>query len=319
MILWQPRDGQLTAYTELCGVWSWGAVQTSFQFQAWQWTLGSPTHILKRSISFLGGFPGGSVAKGSSLVAQWQRGLLWWLSSKESACNVGNPHSIPGVGRSPGGGNGHPLQYSCLENPMDRGAWWATVHGVEKSWLQLSNWHTSFLHQRKCYLPWPGSPDNLSHSQLSSDNLPNKQKSFFPASSHVPGLAQPDRESPAQPTRSWAALRASPCGSSGHPSGTVWKSHCGGNARHKAPCHVVRGTLSRRDGATLSCNLSSVSKQLGPAGFVIWTVINPTSWIPCPSGLYTNHATRPCTSPCLVRAQHSCSCHLEASGATHVY
>ena len=45
---------------------------------------------------------------------------------------------IPGSGRSPGGGNGNPLQYSCLENPMDRGAWWATVHGVTKSWTGLS-------------------------------------------------------------------------------------------------------------------------------------------------------------------------------------
>ena len=46
--------------------------------------------------------------------------------------------SIPGSGRSPGGGSGNPLQYSCLENPMDRGPWWATVHGVAKSWTQLS-------------------------------------------------------------------------------------------------------------------------------------------------------------------------------------
>ena len=45
--------------------------------------------------------------------------------------------SIPGLGRSPGGGHGNPLQYSCLENPMDRGAWWATVHGVAKSRTQL--------------------------------------------------------------------------------------------------------------------------------------------------------------------------------------
>ena len=52
---------------------------------------------------------------------------------KESACNAGNPGWIPGLGRSPGKGNGKPLQYSCLENPMDRGAWWATVHGVTKS------------------------------------------------------------------------------------------------------------------------------------------------------------------------------------------
>ena len=60
------------------------------------------------------GFPGGS-------------------DSKESACNAGDPGSIPGLGRSPGEENGHPLQYSCLENLMDRGAWWATVHGVTKS------------------------------------------------------------------------------------------------------------------------------------------------------------------------------------------
>ena len=52
---------------------------------------------------------------------------------KASACNAGDLGSIPGSGRSPGEGNGHPLRYSCLENPMDRGAWWATVHGVAKS------------------------------------------------------------------------------------------------------------------------------------------------------------------------------------------
>ena len=46
---------------------------------------------------------------------------------------------IPGSGRCPGGGHSNPLQYSCLENPMDRGAWWAIVHGVTKSWTQLSN------------------------------------------------------------------------------------------------------------------------------------------------------------------------------------
>ena len=66
------------------------------------------------------GFPGGS-------------------DSKASACNVGDPGSIPGLGRSPGEGNGNPLQYSCLENSMDRGAWLATVHGITKSWTPLSN------------------------------------------------------------------------------------------------------------------------------------------------------------------------------------
>ena len=60
------------------------------------------------------GFPGGS-------------------GSKESASDVENPSSIPGLGRSPEEGNGNPLQFSCLENLMDRGTWWATVHGVTKS------------------------------------------------------------------------------------------------------------------------------------------------------------------------------------------
>ena len=53
-------------------------------------------------------------------------------AGKESACNVGDLGSIPGLGRSPGEGNGNPLQCSCLGNPMDREAWWATVHGVTK-------------------------------------------------------------------------------------------------------------------------------------------------------------------------------------------
>jgi len=52
---------------------------------------------------------------------------------KESACSAGDRGSIPGLGRSPGGRNGKPLQYPCLENPIDRGPWWAAVHGVTKS------------------------------------------------------------------------------------------------------------------------------------------------------------------------------------------
>ena len=51
---------------------------------------------------------------------------------KESACNVGDLSLIPGLERSPGEGNGYPFQYSCLENPLDRGAWWAKMHGVTK-------------------------------------------------------------------------------------------------------------------------------------------------------------------------------------------
>ena len=60
---------------------------------------------------------------------------------KESACSVGEPCSIPGLARCPGKGNGKPLQYSCLENPVDGGAWLATVHGVAKSRARLSNYH----------------------------------------------------------------------------------------------------------------------------------------------------------------------------------
>ena len=65
-------------------------------------------------------FPGGSDGKGS-------------------ACNVGDPGSHSGLGRSPGEGNGNPLQYSCLGNPLDRGASWAIDHGVAKSWTWLNN------------------------------------------------------------------------------------------------------------------------------------------------------------------------------------
>ena len=56
----------------------------------------------------------------------------WIAEVKASACNVGDLGSIPGSGRSPREGNGIPLQYSCLENPMDGGAWWATVHGSQR-------------------------------------------------------------------------------------------------------------------------------------------------------------------------------------------
>ena len=61
---------------------------------------------------------------------------------KESAYNAGDLDSILGPGRSPAEGNGNPLQYSCLNNPMDKGEWWATVHGVTKNQTQLSVQHS---------------------------------------------------------------------------------------------------------------------------------------------------------------------------------
>ena len=63
--------------------------------------------------------------------------MNWGLDGEESACSVGDPGSILGLGRSPGEGNGYPLQYSCLENSTDRGAWWAVVHGIAKTWTWL--------------------------------------------------------------------------------------------------------------------------------------------------------------------------------------
>ena len=76
------------------------------------------------SSAFLG-FPGGS-------------------DCKESICNAGDLGSIPGLGRSPGGGCGNPFQYCCLEHPRDRGAWRATVHGVTKDQTRLRDFHTLF-------------------------------------------------------------------------------------------------------------------------------------------------------------------------------
>ena len=72
------------------------------------------------------GFLGGSVVK-----------IL--LANAGNAGDTGDSGSIPGLGGSPGVGNGNPHQYSCLGNPMDRGAWWATVHGVAKSQTRLSD------------------------------------------------------------------------------------------------------------------------------------------------------------------------------------
>ena len=70
------------------------------------------------------------------------------LADKESACNSGDLGSIPGLGRSPGEGNGYPLQFSGLENSMDKGAWQATVRGITKSWRPQSNFHFRFRFYR---------------------------------------------------------------------------------------------------------------------------------------------------------------------------
>ena len=92
------------------------------------------------------GFPGGS-------------------DGKESACNAGDLGSIPGLERSPGEGNNYPLQYSGLENSMDRGAWQATIHGVTKSWTWLSNFLEKALAPHSSTpawkIPWTEEPGRL--------------------------------------------------------------------------------------------------------------------------------------------------------------
>ena len=100
------------------------------------------------------------------------RGSLWFRASqvssgKESACNAGDLGSIPGLGRSPGERNGYSLQYSCPENSMDRGAWQAPAHGVEKSWTWLSDLtHThTHTHTHTQTLLW------FSHISLSALKL----------------------------------------------------------------------------------------------------------------------------------------------------
>ena len=85
---------------------------------------------------------------------------------KASACSVGDPDAILGSGRSPGEGNGSPLQYSCLENSLDGGAWWATVHGVTKSWTRLSDF--TFFHFGGLRSRMPPSQKKKNHLKKTS-------------------------------------------------------------------------------------------------------------------------------------------------------
>ena len=102
-------------------------------------------------------------------------GLHGGSDGKASACNAGDPGSIPGWGRSPQEGNGNPLQYSCLKNSMDRGTWWATVHGVIKSRTRLSDFTLTLTMPfyksnlgiyRFWSLPWIGSTGGLGTNPL---------------------------------------------------------------------------------------------------------------------------------------------------------
>ena len=105
-----------------------------FLYSPYQCIMYSPYHmhssfsisLVSLSIKSSRSIRGVANGKMSSFLWILSYGLPWWLSSKESAFNAGERGLIPGWGRSPGGGYGNPLQHSCLENPMDRGAWWAS-------------------------------------------------------------------------------------------------------------------------------------------------------------------------------------------------
>ena len=149
--------------------WCWASLHVLFRPSAFFCLFVCFENYLFRSAHFLIG------ASKVALVVKNPPANAWGVS------DVG---SIPGLGRFPGGGNGNPLQYSCLENPMDREAWWATVHGAAKSQAQLSNLaHSTYTHffiglfvflllsRMSClhtlqmnYLSVPSSANTFSHS-----------------------------------------------------------------------------------------------------------------------------------------------------------
>jgi len=125
-------DGWMASPTQ----WTWVWVNS----RSWWWTgrpgvlqsMGSQ-RVRFRSLPHIIHF---TMIKSSSI-----KGLPTWHSGNEPSCpagDTGDVGSVPGSWRCPGGGHGSPLQYSCLENSMDRGAWWATVHGVTKSQTRMS-------------------------------------------------------------------------------------------------------------------------------------------------------------------------------------
>ena len=127
------------------------------------------------------GKPGGLTSMGSHRVRHNWSDLAAEAADddKESACNAGDLGSIPGSGRYLGEGNGNPLQYFCLENPMDRGAWWVTVHRVTKSQTRLSDSHNnnkSTLLQQKISNNWLLAHEMLQRVLIKSLNKLSRKK-----------------------------------------------------------------------------------------------------------------------------------------------
>ena len=97
----------------------------------------------------------------------WSGGLHWWLRRQRICLGCRKPSFYSWIGKTPGEGNGNPLQHSCLENPMYRGAWWATLHGVANSQTQLSDQHFhSQRHKGKVSLPLRTSRSHQPSSEI---------------------------------------------------------------------------------------------------------------------------------------------------------
>ena len=110
-------------------------------------------------------------------------GFPWWLSGKESICNAGDTGDmglLPGWGSFPGERHGTPLQYSCLENPMDREAWWATVHRVAKNRTQLKR-----LRRHMSEMDWTPSPLNPPPPPSSAVHWPHGQYTHTHTHTHT--------------------------------------------------------------------------------------------------------------------------------------
>ena len=134
-IPWMEEPGRLQSMGSL----SWTRLSDftfTFPFHALEKEMATHSSVLAWRIPGKGSLVGcrlwGRTESDTTEATQQQQGIPHSSVGKESACNAGELDSIPGSGRSPGEGNGNPLQYSCLENLMDRGAWQATGHGAAR-------------------------------------------------------------------------------------------------------------------------------------------------------------------------------------------
>ena len=129
-----------------------------------------------------------------------ETGLLRWLSGKESTCQAGDVSSIPGLRRYPREGNGNLLQYSCLGNPMDSGAWWTLIPGVTKS-PPLST--ESLNHHHIPSLAPPTHPAPHSHSALPTPSCHRQQATAWHAWASLSMLTSPLAPTAGATSRSW--------------------------------------------------------------------------------------------------------------------